>query len=443
MVDVPSDQNVVFQINEEYSINEFDMGVQFKLQDSVSRVIIFKDEANEHELDLQFTKGLGIMKISGQDYIFGIDTKDIKLFSWTNFMFSINETGYYIVVDGKLWSQEVHYNAAFDLDTLKIGEIEFGYESLIDLQITNFHIWIKAWDLPTNINYTIRCSDPNGKLFFDWRNVTKESFYSRGGPEVKIQEFADWKELCRDHIEAKTLLMKNSMNFTQARDFCQILGGNLVYPYNVTLDKAESYYDKCTDGIWTPFYKKKEQDNVLQFFNNVTKELIQLKDYRWRKNEPNGKLHEKCAVIDTRSGPSFGLLMDVSCTESLACFYCRFDRIQAYTMKGIKDIEKETLIGSRYHLDMNELYNDLPAFKGVSSSSIIFDQSKNRWSIYNGNQLPGKDSDLVYAGPNHNVIGYSEVNAKRLTSPVGTYAWNFTDEALPQRLLKFSKVTKM
>ena len=80
-------------------------------------------------------------------------------------------------------------------------------------------------------------------------------------------------------------------------------------------------------------------------------------------------------------------------------------------MKGIKEIKEETLIDSKYTLDMNEdnFFNDLPVFKGVSSSSIIFDQSMNNWCIFNGTNIPKTDAELIYTTDKSNIIGYHMV----------------------------------
>ena len=434
-------ETVALKINEEFVLDEYLLCLQFRLQNSVARVNIFEDSENKHDLDLQFQQEIGIMTISDIEYVFNIPKRGLKLFSWMHFCFNINDTVYKVVVDDEKWFEEFHGLQNGEYKNLKLGNIKFGKDTPVGLQISNFYIWPKAYSQEAVIEYTSACALSNVSAgVIDWRNLTQESFQYSESPQV-IQ-MVERNELCRDKIESKIVLFKKTLEFYQAKYFCEVMGGELEYPLNLTKNEAISIGDICNEHLWTPLLKMKQQKGEQPKFKNaVTEVKVNTSELPWRKNEPNGKNLEQCAVLDLNPDPlRLNKYVDVSCTKTKACFYCRFDRIKVFSLKGL---ERNSPIDYSYTLDLasENFFNDIPIFKGAFSTSIVYDQTRQYWSIVsNKNGVPRQDFELVYNGSNSNVLAFYQNDPQTFVSPSGTYLWNFTKPTMPQRRLKLSKV---
>ena len=421
----PGESNFVrLEVNQQFPILDgFEICLQFNLKNSLDQIIIFIDKENGHELFMRADDGIGFLTLNNRDYVFKVHTSDFKLFSWMHFCFSINDTTYRVVVDGKLWFEESHLIAKEDFKPIHFGVLEFGKKLVyipIGVKVSNFNIWQKAYSLEEIINYTKLCQEPSIAPKLDWSTLKTEDFSEVGFKnQVKV---GSRHEICGNLISPKTLGFQKKLDLFKAAELCDVFGARLVRsPRNV----SDRLTEKC-DLVLTPLYKTSSN----RFIDYTTKEEISdWQQLPWKTNEPNGKMLERCVVSNEKIlGRN---MVDYFCTIG-ACFNCLFETVQTFFMKGL---EPKSPMDNLYTLDIDQLFGGMPTFKGVFHGYILFDEPNSRWIAVKGKQLPKSNEDI-----DANILAYFDLPTD-FTSPVGVHKWTMMNTTSQLKSLKLSKVS--
>ena len=138
-----SENKVDLKINRPLSTDRLTVCVAFRIESSFEYGSIFKDENVMHELFLHARGSYGVFNWLGYSFLFEIPSNAIGLFTWTNFCITFNETHYFTVASGKVWSN-LHRVSGSLLENnteSKMQTISFGPSILGTLKVTNLNVW--------------------------------------------------------------------------------------------------------------------------------------------------------------------------------------------------------------------------------------------------------------------------------------------------------------
>ena len=118
---------------------DFTLCINFKIFTSFEYGSVFKDENINYELFLSVIGSYGVFNWLGDSYIFEIPEDAISLFEWAHFCIAFNKTYYWIVTDGKLWSEFTRFSVP-PPESLETSKVTFGlgitesYEVIFNVQ---------------------------------------------------------------------------------------------------------------------------------------------------------------------------------------------------------------------------------------------------------------------------------------------------------------------
>ena len=144
-----SENKVDLKINKPLSTDRFTVCVSFRIESSFEYGSIFKDENTMHELFLHARGSYGGFNWLGYSFIFKIPDNAITLFTWTNFCITFNETHYFTVVNGDLWSSLTRVSGhLLESNTeSKMQTISFGPAILGTVKVTNLNVWSEHYSI--------------------------------------------------------------------------------------------------------------------------------------------------------------------------------------------------------------------------------------------------------------------------------------------------------
>ena len=126
-----------------FPYEDFTLCVNFKIFTSFEHGSIFKDKNVNYELFLSATGNYGVFNWLGDSYIFEIPHYGkISLFEWTHFCISFNQTHYWIVTDGKLWSEFTRFSIPKPelLEPSSVSSVSFGFGMGESYEVSNLNI---------------------------------------------------------------------------------------------------------------------------------------------------------------------------------------------------------------------------------------------------------------------------------------------------------------
>ena len=219
--------------------------LRFNLQDTMSARYMLDNKDDKLALTLRFPLDLGKVKINGEEFYFKIPKDSgIRPFYWHHICISMNNERYWVVVDGKQWSNRTHeikpfqtisINQLFMGTTYELGAIEDNFKG----ELSELNIWSYSLSLKHLIDITKSCTHSNPVPdILQWSNITNSMLTGNSSHQSVI------KQLCSQGIVETSYhkLMPHLQDQDGAMKTCKVLNGQLAYPK--TLDEYKSWNSK-------------------------------------------------------------------------------------------------------------------------------------------------------------------------------------------------------
>ena len=104
--------------------------LRFKLEDKISSKYMFSDKDHQLALTLRFPLDAGLVALNGESFYFKIPKDSgIRPFYWHHICMGLNEETYWVVVDGKQWSNgtnKIKPFQSFFLNQIVIASFAFA-----------------------------------------------------------------------------------------------------------------------------------------------------------------------------------------------------------------------------------------------------------------------------------------------------------------------------
>ena len=221
--------------------------LRFNLQDRISERYIFGSKGDGLHLKLRFPIGLGKVQLNGKEFYFKIPKDSgIRSFYWHHICISLNKETYWVVVDGKQWSNGRHNIKSFQ--NLSVNQIFMGSPNhkFIDHREENFrgelselNIWSNSLLMNNLIDITESCSHPKPVPdILQWLDITNSMLTEDNNHQTNI------KQLCSKGKTETSYhkLIPHLQDQDGAMKTCKVLNGQLVSPK--TLNEYKSWKSK-------------------------------------------------------------------------------------------------------------------------------------------------------------------------------------------------------
>ena len=160
-------------------------------------------------------------------------------------------------------------------------------------------------------------------------------------------------------------------NFFEAADFCNLLGGKMSVPRDLT--SMEEMKVDCGDQY--PFTGWMEKGDSRVFEDPYTGETIGPESELWNSNQPdNNGGSEHCTEIENG-------MRDVSCEGLRSCLLCNFTRNPQFELRGSCPDMDTSLLDVRYSLLLDEPSEGRYKILGWKFTKLEWNQQNQRWQL--------------------------------------------------------------
>ena len=220
--------------------------LRFNLQDRISARYMFTNKDDKFTLKLRFLTGLGKIQLNGDEIFFKIPKDSgIRPFYWHHFCISLNKGKYWVVFDGRLWSNGTHKLKPFQ--HISIDQLFMGSDYKLDNadaencvgKLSELNIWSTSITLDKLIDITKSCGHP--KLVPDilqWLNITNSMLTGDNNHQSKINQVCSQGKTETSYHK----LIPHLHDQDGAKNTCEVLNGQLASP--TTLDEYKSWNSK-------------------------------------------------------------------------------------------------------------------------------------------------------------------------------------------------------
>ena len=373
----------------------------------------------DFSISTHFQKGYGFFHVNGQYLIFQIPS-NVRPQKWYHICFTKNQSTYSVIGNGELWfNSTIIKTISDDITFQDIMVIDEKFK-WIDGSRSELNIWSTEMTILELKEMTESCGSYLVKPdIFSWMDLNIEDItYDDEVIEISEKDFAN----CNTGNKEIQVIPK-LMTKPESRLFCETLQSELYIPtskqeFESIIEDSEPSVPGTCEFYMVPLYLNEANDWVdLQ----GQEKPLQLK---WNAKEPNGGGLQKCAQMRTNYE-----LADGFCNARDICPICKWDNEPVFILKGLC---QGTTLEHKYTLLTDKYYDRMMIFQGFNRNFIAWNESKNKWTLYQSN--PGSKAD-------NNIIG--SMSSTNLL-PVGLHQWSLSDTTGCNGLtqVKFTMVRK-
>ena len=216
--------------------------LKFNLQDRISSKFMFSIKGDKLTLKLNFLDDHGWVRLNGVYILFKIPKDSgIRPFHWHHICISLNEETYWVVVDGRKWSNGTHKIKSFQ--NISTNQIFMGSSNRLDEkdrenfvgELSELNIWSDSLSLENLIDITKTCRHPEPDPdILQWSNITKSMLTGDNNHQRTIKQVCSQGKAEASYYK----LIPHLQDQDGAMKTCEVLNGQLVSPKSLSEYKS-------------------------------------------------------------------------------------------------------------------------------------------------------------------------------------------------------------